>query len=107
MRRAPCSDLILKQGAFNRKINLFINLAPFPFFVLWGLLFPVMFHRNICFFSIMTGHHCWGCGITRACHAFLEGNFNLAWMENPLIFIVFPALLYDFTLGFCKLLMQE
>lgn len=90
----------------REKIFIFIELAPFPVFVLWGLLVPNSIHRSACIVTCLTGHHCWGCGMTRACHAFLEGNFNLAWMYNPLIFIVFPLLMYGFALSLCKILLK-
>lgn len=47
-----------------------------------------------CYFYTITGLQCAGCGMTRAGHHFLHGNFTNAWNFNPLIFVTVPAIAY-------------
>ena len=47
-----------------------------------------------CYFYTITGLQCAGCGMTRAGHHFLHGNFANAWNFNPLIFVTVPAIAY-------------
>ena len=58
-----------------------------------------------CLFSLITGWHCPGCGLTRAGIACLHGDLPSAWRLNPLIFVVVPAILFygasDFR-KFCR-----
>lgn len=43
-----------------------------------------------CLLHEWTGWHCPGCGMTRATHAALQGEFAIAWRFNPLGFVLFP-----------------
>lgn len=43
-------------------------------------------------FYTLTGLKYPGCGVTRMFLAMLQGNFYLAWMENPFLFILVPVL---------------
>ena len=47
-----------------------------------------------CPFRILTGLNCPGCGVTRALHQLLHGNFEAAFMLNPLFLIAIPFLLF-------------
>ncbi len=47
-----------------------------------------------CYFYRITGLQCAGCGMTRAGHHFLHGNFETAWNFNPLIFVTVPVIAY-------------
>ena len=51
-----------------------------------GLLPPCVFHE-------VTGFHCAGCGITRACHALLHGRVGEAFGQNPLLVAALPLVL--------------
>lgn len=46
-----------------------------------------------CLVHAVTGLQCPGCGITRAAHAFLHGNFAEAWAYNRFLIISLPYLL--------------
>ncbi|MFK7850840.1 MAG: DUF2752 domain-containing protein [Akkermansiaceae bacterium] len=46
-----------------------------------------------CFFKKTTGFDCPGCGMTRASHAFLNGQFLEALRFNPVGMILFPLAL--------------
>ncbi len=39
----------------------------------------------VCQFHRLTGLNCPGCGMTRALHALLHGNFSAAWRDNALL----------------------
>lgn len=47
-----------------------------------------------CIFKTITGHSCWGCGLTRATLNFYTFNWKTAWDYNPLVFIVIPSITY-------------
>ncbi len=78
----------------KRKYNVFIILL----FIV-GL--PVLYFVNPsetplvpCIFNKITGWKCAGCGITRASHQILHGNFEAAWNFNPIIFVTVPVVSY-------------
>ena len=49
--------------------------------------------KSFCLIKLVTGHECWGCGITRACIAALYGNFSDALMYHSAVVIVLPILI--------------
>ncbi|MEP7318826.1 MAG: DUF2752 domain-containing protein [Panacibacter sp.] len=67
-------------------------LALLYFFVypIYGQYFPK------CFFYLLTGLHCPGCGSQRAIVALLHGNFIDALHNNVLAVAALPLLLYSF-----------
>ncbi len=48
----------------------------------------------VCVFRFLTGLTCPGCGTTRALHAILHGQFETAFMLNPLLLLASPLLVY-------------
>jgi hypothetical protein len=48
----------------------------------------------ICLFRYFTGFTCPSCGITRALHQVLHGDFLTAFTLNPLLLIAIPFLLF-------------
>jgi len=42
----------------------------------------------------LTGLQCPGCGGLRAMHQLMHGNFGLAWGLNPLVFFLWPLVLW-------------
>jgi hypothetical protein len=44
-----------------------------------------------CVFRKLTGWQCAGCGVTRALHAVLHGDFARAWALNPVAMVVLPV----------------
>ncbi len=67
-------------------------LAMFPL-VLLGL--PINFFDHgpdICLFTLLSGYHCPGCGMTRACMHMIHMDFQGANHYNWLSFIVLPIL---------------
>ena len=49
-----------------------------------------------CPFRFLTGFQCPGCGSTRALHQILHGNFEAAFMLNPLLMSGIPFMLFAF-----------
>lgn len=49
---------------------------------------------TICLFKNITGHACYGCGITRAIFSLLHFEFATAFAYNKLVVVVAPMLLY-------------
>ena len=50
--------------------------------------------HSICLFKNLTGHECYGCGITRAIISTVQFHFETAFHYNKLIIVVFPLLVY-------------
>lgn len=73
---------------------IYINyLLPIIFIAVVELL--VKFNdKTICYWKLLTGHDCWGCGMTRAFDALFHLKFKEAFDLNPLIIIAAPLLLY-------------
>lgn len=80
-------------------------LSRFDFKLVGILLLPLIFvfcikfmcsniSHSICIFKFITGHECWGCGITRAFNALFNLHFVEAYNYNSRIFIVAPLMFY-------------
>lgn len=64
------------------------------------LFFPYIKDNSIwtiCLYKNITGHNCYGCGLTRAVLSILHLEFSKALMYNKLIIIIFPLLTYIWT----------
>ena len=72
---------------------IFVALLPVFFYLAVTLLVKTDF-PSICIFKAITGHECWGCGITRAFYALFHMQINKAYELNPKIIIVAPLFLY-------------
>ncbi len=75
---------------------------------LWGLLLGagmlallapqwVEAHSPPCLFTLLLGHECWGCGMTRACLALLQGQWIVAWSLNPRAYLMLPLVFVVFV----------
>jgi len=72
---------------------IFILICPILFYFAVKIL--VLFNFNsICLWKTITGHECWGCGITRALNEVFSGNFRDAFLYNKFIIIIAPIMLY-------------
>jgi len=49
--------------------------------------------KHFCLIKLLTGHECWGCGLTRAFAALSRFDFQQAYNYNHLIVIFAPLLL--------------
>lgn len=71
------------------------------------LLFPVILffiplewlkdQHSICLFKNITGHECYGCGMTRAILSAIHFQFAEAVYYNKLFVVVLPILIYIWT----------
>ncbi len=50
-----------------------------------------------CLFTLLFDHSCWGCGMTRAALALLQGDLAAAWALNKSSLLVLPTLLWLFA----------
>jgi hypothetical protein len=51
-------------------------------------------HNSICLYKNITGHECYGCGMTKAIFSAIHFNFTDAFYYNKLVIIVLPVLIY-------------
>src|SRR5690242_403815 len=76
-----------------------------------GAVYPFMFEPGrtgffpLCPFRFLTGLQCPGCGTTRALHQLMHGNFQAAFILNPLLLIASPFLVWAF-LRYSLIVMQ-
>jgi hypothetical protein len=47
-----------------------------------------------CLFTLLTGHHCWGCGLSRALWSLVQGEFLAAYFYNPAIYLLLGFFIY-------------
>ena len=47
-----------------------------------------------CLFTLLTGHHCWGCGLSRALWSLVQGDFLAAYRYNPAIYLLLGFFIY-------------
>lgn len=68
----------------NRKTDLYINITICFVAVIIGF---IIYKFNIpCIFRHTFHFPCMGCGLSRAGHALIEGNFEAAWNYHPMIY---------------------
>lgn len=68
-----------------------IGLLLLPFLIFFLPFNLVDSGPTICIYKNITGHNCYGCGITRAITAFIKGDAIKSIEYNPLVIIVFPV----------------
>ena len=47
-----------------------------------------------CLFTLLTGHHCWGCGLSRALWSLVQGDFLGAYHYNSGIYLLLGFVIY-------------
>jgi hypothetical protein len=47
-----------------------------------------------CLFTLLTDHHCWGCGLSRALWSLVQGDFLGAYEYNPAIYLILGFYIY-------------
>lgn len=88
---------------FKSKKFLKIKMAAMillPFFLYF--LPKTQFDKGVtlCIFTIITGHNCLGCGMTRACMRLIHLDIPGAMEFNKLSLIVFPVLCFFYAKEF-------
>jgi hypothetical protein len=88
--------LRLKNFIENKKVQAAAVVSTAVFFVLVLFLVNPAEHQYYpaCWFNVLTGKLCPGCGGMRAIHQFLHGNFSEAFSFNPMVFIAVPVIFY-------------
>jgi hypothetical protein len=61
---------------------------------------------DICLFTILSGYHCWGCGLTRACMHMIHLDFVTAEAYNRMVFIVLPMLCIMLAAEFVRTILR-
>lgn len=69
-----------------------IAATPFLIVIIHNILHSLGI-ESICIWHLVTGHKCWGCGITTAIVYMLSGKTILAYKTNPFVIIIAPLLL--------------
>ncbi len=81
------------SSSTNAKIEI-VALAIFPILLYCIPLEWVLEGDTLCLYHNMTGHDCYGCGMTRALFSLLHFDFHAAWTFNRLVVVVAPLLTY-------------
>lgn len=79
-----------------------IALAMFPLVL---LLMPANIFdsgSDVCLFTLLSGYHCPGCGMTRACMHIIHFDFATALNYNKMAFVVLPVLCGLLVVEFVK-----
>ena len=83
----------LKQGLLRNLDWKLLGILVLPIvFVVCVKLMVSNLHHSICLYKFITGHECWGCGLTRAFNQLFQFHFKEAFEYNPRIVIVAPLL---------------
>ena len=87
------------------EINWFARTKSFKLIKSIGIIFiPIALYfiplnwiksqHTICLYKNISGHDCYGCGMTRAILNALHFNFDEAYNYNKLVIIVLPLLIF-------------
>jgi len=82
----------------KKSSTFFIIITAVPILVLlYSFVYP-LYNQYFpkCFFYLLTGLHCPGCGSQRAIVSLLHGNFSDAFHNNLLAVAALPLLIYSF-----------
>lgn len=72
----------------NVIVLLCVGMGYYLFVMLTDIKIP-------CLFSIVTGLHCPGCGVSRMCIALIQLNFKAAFQYNQLVFCLLPFFFFE------------
>lgn len=75
--------------------SIMIIVGAISFFTLIAFVNPITHHYLPgCIYYELTGIQCAGCGLTRAAHYMLSGDFLLALQYNFTVFYIVPGIFY-------------
>ncbi len=74
-------------------IKVIIAVIWFPFLFLAIRYIPFDHLPSTCVFLHLTGYPCFTCGLTRAMMAIAAGNWERAWIMNPLAYPLFAVMI--------------
>jgi hypothetical protein len=84
----------------DRKLNRLVRLAGLLLLPAILYLLPLEWlkdQHSVCLFKLLTGHECYGCGITRAILSAIHFRFTDALHYNKLFLVVLPLLIFIWT----------
>ncbi|MBN2459767.1 DUF2752 domain-containing protein [Candidatus Woesearchaeota archaeon] len=109
MKPAKLKKIVLDLISFNTPQAIVFNLVvillvlallptstitTFPSSCIFkNFILPAVYHGDCPDSGLFAGCECPACGLTRAMSRLLHGDFAGAWDFNPLVFLVFPAML--------------
>lgn len=91
--------LLIMNAIFKKSIPFVLIIAAVPILVLLYFFVYPLYSQYFpkCFFYLITGLHCPGCGSQRAIVSLLHGNFSDALHNNLLAVAALPFLFYSFV----------
>lgn len=78
------------QGPRRRLYVAMAAIAAVVIIVVYSTIDPAEGMMPRCWFKVLTGWDCPGCGSQRALHALLHGHPDDAWRFNPALFVMLP-----------------
>jgi hypothetical protein len=82
------------KNKITYKILALAGLLLIPVLICLVPLSWVESQHSVCLIRNITGHDCYGCGMTRAVSAVMHFRLSDAFHFNKLVIIVFPLLVY-------------
>lgn len=89
----------------NKKKLLIAKVVALAIFPLMLLILPATFFdkgRDLCLFTLLSGYHCPGCGLTRACMHLIHFDLGQAMMFNPKAIFILPIISFLYLKYFIK-----
>jgi hypothetical protein len=84
----------LLKGKSRLKYLTIIGILLIPAAIYFIPLEWIKNQHSVCLFKNLTGHECYGCGMTRAIFSAMHLRFTDAFRFNRLSPVVFPLLIY-------------
>jgi hypothetical protein len=97
----------LSEGKKRLHIILFTGFLLIPVAMYFVPLDWLRSQHTICLYKNLTGHECYGCGMTRAIFSAIHLKLSDAWHFNRLSVIVIPLLAYIWLKTLLSLLPEE
>jgi hypothetical protein len=108
LRAASLPREVIREFIRRPDALLLLALAPATLLnALWTLWFGEAAIHPPCLITLVTGHHCPGCGLTRALTQLWLGHFNKAVALNPLSPLVLSLLLVLFSQQLGRLVVYQ
>lgn len=82
------------EGNLNQKYLRAIGILLIPIALYFIPINLFTEHQSICLCKLLTGHECWGCGITKAVISVIQFHFDDAIEYNKLVVVIFPLLVF-------------
>jgi Protein of unknown function (DUF2752) len=108
LRAASLPRELIREFIRRPDALLLLALAPATLLnALWTLWFGEVAIHPPCLITLVTGHHCPGCGLTRAFTQLWLGHVHQAFVLNPLSPLVLSLLLVLFAQQLNRLVVYQ